>query len=174
VQLYNLLSDCNYVEHDQDASEPYIRRPDDYWPIISERKIVSDAYYEALESSQAQANDEQISLYAGTVVELRHMYRQYFIVHTEPSKVNWKSRWLHLDEVLTPEKCIEYLEQPSAKGNRIDFQSWRFPAKSTQPTAAASSETPGMKDMSVDRSDGAGSPMVISESDLRPSPQILH
>lgn len=165
MQLYNLLSDCNYIEHNQDASEPYVMLPDDYWPIISERDIVSDAYYEALKCSQMEANNEQVGLYAGTVVELRRMYRHYFVVHTEPTKVDWKTRWLHLDEVLTPEKCIEYLEKPPAKGNRIDFQSWRFPEKPAENPKATSPETPGQEDRQEDRSNTAGSPMVFSDSE---------
>ena len=172
AQLYKLLTERPYIEQDRPDPEDdyYTRRPDAYWPIISERKEVSivldnpdssDAYYNCLSRSQAEANDYQVRMTADTVMGNRREYRHFFVVHTEPDKVNWKIRWQHLDKVMTIEECIEELEKPSAKGNLIDFWSWRFPPKPTPQTSpVASPDAPGMEE-----SNSAGTLMVFSESE---------
>jgi chromo domain-containing protein 1 len=118
AHLYRLLTESHYIE--QDCPGEWTKRPDDYWPIISERREVSEAYFKALQHGQEQANDLQVEQFAGTVIDLRRDYRHFSVVHTEPSKVDWQSRWHNIDEVMTPEQCIEYLEQP-AHGNRFEF-----------------------------------------------------
>lgn len=93
-------------------------------------------YYLALAVSQAEANLVMVQYFAGVVVDQRKWYRHYFVVHTEPEKVNWKSTVQNIDEIMTPKKCIEILEQPS-KGSRFDFYEWQFAEKEGVGSAAA-------------------------------------
>ncbi|KAF2121272.1 hypothetical protein BDV96DRAFT_563903 [Lophiotrema nucula] len=127
VKLYEILSKTNYVEQDiEDA--PFIARADDYFPIMSERRQVMEPYFEALDRSQDEANKSMVGLYAEVILDLRKSYRQYLVVHTEPTKVDWQSRWQHIGEIMTPEKCIEYFQQPP-KDCRFNFYEWAFPEK---------------------------------------------
>ena len=127
MKLYEILSKTEYVEQDiEDA--PFIAHADDYYPIMSERSQVMEPYFEALARSQHEANTSMVGLYAETILDLQRRYRHYFVVHTEPTKVDWQSRWQHIDEIMTPEKCIEYFEQP-AKESRFNFYGWAFPEK---------------------------------------------
>jgi chromo domain-containing protein 1 len=122
-----LLSSCHFIE--QDGPKPYYMIcPDDYWAIISEQKRESDLYYDALEKGQTEANRAQVAYWSQIMVQLRRDYRSFFVVHTEPSKVDWQEQLQHIDEIMTPEKCIEYFEQP-AQGNRFDFFEWAFEEK---------------------------------------------
>ena len=119
AQLYRLLTESQYIE--QDCPGAWALRPDDYYPIISERREVSDGYFQALQQSQEKANDAQVEMFAGTVIDLRRDYRHFSVVHTEPSKVDWQSRWNNIDEVMTPEQCIEYLQRKIGQENRFEF-----------------------------------------------------
>ncbi|KAF2878196.1 hypothetical protein BDV95DRAFT_480552 [Massariosphaeria phaeospora] len=134
VKLYELLTRTEYIEPDDDA--PFEIHPDDYWPIISERQELMPDYFEALARSQEAANAHMIRLYSGMLIEHRQSYRQYFVVHTEPEKATWQNSITNIDEVMTPEKCIEYFEQPS-KGNRFEFYDWAFPEIKVNDDAAA-------------------------------------
>jgi chromo domain-containing protein 1 len=115
AQLYMLLSESHYIE--QDVPGEWVLQPDDFWPIISERQEVSEVYFQALRHGQKYANETQVELFAGTVIDYRRDYRHFSIVHTEPAKVDWQSRWHNIDEVMTPDEYIAYMRQ----GNRFEF-----------------------------------------------------
>lgn len=66
--------------------------------------------------------------YSGLVVVERRNYRHYFIVHTAPDEVDWKDTITNIDEIMTPEKCIEYFSQ-EPKGSKFDNYEWAYPEK---------------------------------------------
>lgn len=127
ANLYQLLlleSGCVDSEEHRD----FLVRPDqvDYWPIMSERQEHVDEYYAALEQgNQVEANRQQVKLYSEMMIDQARDYRHYFVVHTEPDRVDWHEQWQHIEEIMTPEKCVEYIQQP-AKGNRFDFFDWAY------------------------------------------------
>ncbi|KAF1961457.1 hypothetical protein CC80DRAFT_464352 [Byssothecium circinans] len=145
IKLYELLSASRYVEQDE-TSEPMIYRPDDYFPIMSERGcFMDDLYYPPsvdptnLSTSETSslpkphdfANTKMVEYYGGMLLDHRQYYRQYFVIHTEPDGVmarDWIKRIGVLDEVMTPEKFISEFEK-EAKGNRFEFYDWAFPEK---------------------------------------------
>ena len=123
AQLYELLHRTQYV--DQGSPIPQSLRAEDYFPIMSERPEFMSDYYNALTRSQKEANSWMVEMYAGLCIDRRRDYRSYSVVHTEPTQTDWKKTCQNIDEIMTPEKCIEYLEQP-AEGNRFDFYEWAF------------------------------------------------
>lgn len=137
LKLYELLSQTDYIE--QDTPEPSIPRPDDYFPIISERyPIMEKFYYPALTTSQSLANTKMVEYFGGMLIDQRQYYRQYFVVHTEPNgkdAKDWKERVQNIDEVMSPENCIKEFEG-EARGSRFDFFEWAFPMKERVDSAA--------------------------------------
>jgi chromo domain-containing protein 1 len=131
AKIYELLSNPEYIEQDNQQNNPerWKPRPDDYYPIISERREVMQEYFYALEcGDKEEPMRGQVELFAGTVNALRRDYRHFCVVHTEPGEVDWRKRWQNIDEVMTPAQCISYFEQP-AKGNRFESYEWCFPLK---------------------------------------------
>ncbi|KAF2640478.1 hypothetical protein P280DRAFT_507175 [Massarina eburnea CBS 473.64] len=141
IKIYEILSTTGYIEQDDldnaDINDPYFVhpvRPDDYFPIISERRdIMEEMYYASPSSDQPVpfANTKMVEYFGGMLNSLRKEYRHYFVVHTEPNSVvarDWKKRIAVVDEVLSPEQCVREFEGP-AKGNRFEFYEWAFPAK---------------------------------------------
>ncbi|KAF2006186.1 hypothetical protein P154DRAFT_529874 [Amniculicola lignicola CBS 123094] len=128
LELYDLLSRIGYVEQDT----PEIRfRPDDHFPIMSERRDFWPEYFEALKednNSSSKANDLAVQHYSEWLVYRRRDYRQLFVVHTEGNKAEWMKKHQSIDLIMTPEKCIKLLEQ-AGKGSRIDFLDWAFAEK---------------------------------------------
>jgi chromo domain-containing protein 1 len=138
LQLYELLSKTKYIE--QEEPRIPIHRPDDYFPIISERYTsMEEFYYPALTTSQSLANTRMIEYFGGMLIDLRQYYRQYFVVHTEPNgsdAKDWKERIQNIDEVMSPEKIVKEFEA-EAKGNRFEFYEWAFPMKPRVDSAAS-------------------------------------
>jgi len=130
LKLYELLAATKYIE--QDDAGPYCPRPDDYFPVISERfPVMENYYYPALATSQSLANTRMIEYFGGIVIDQRQYYRQYFVVHTEPDgrdAKDWKERVQNIDEVMSPAKFIEEFEK-DARGNRFEFYDWASPTK---------------------------------------------
>ncbi|KAF2710940.1 hypothetical protein K504DRAFT_465972 [Pleomassaria siparia CBS 279.74] len=127
AKLYDLLDSSGYVEQQHQHFNRSIRA-DDYFPVMSARPEFLPDYFKALDRSQEEANRWMVEMYAGLVVDRRRDYRQYFVVHTQPSEVSWKDNCQNMDEIMTPQECIEYFEQP-AKGNRFEFYDWAFSEK---------------------------------------------
>ncbi|PSN67813.1 hypothetical protein BS50DRAFT_349495 [Corynespora cassiicola Philippines] len=125
-KLYCLLSETKFIE--QDGNGPYELRPDDYFPILSERKAVAGEYFDALSKSQAEANHFMARYYSALIIELRRDYRHYCVVHTDPSKVDWQNSIHNIDEVMTPEGFIKLFSQPPVR-NHFDFYEWCFDRK---------------------------------------------
>ncbi|KAF2688760.1 hypothetical protein K458DRAFT_428271 [Lentithecium fluviatile CBS 122367] len=129
AKIYELLSATGYIEQDGAENGYHV---DDYFPIISERfSVMEDYYYPALTTSQSLANTKMIQYFGGMLIDLRHDYRQYFVVHTDPhgeDAKNWKAQIQNIDEVMSPEKFIEEF-QGEPRGNRFDFFEWSFPLK---------------------------------------------
>ncbi|KAJ4289546.1 hypothetical protein N0V90_010875 [Kalmusia sp. IMI 367209] len=127
-KLYLILNDSGYIEADGTDNRPLDSRRIDFFPIISERQALAEQiglYYKARERSQHEANTEMIDHFSALVIMERRNYRQYFVVHPEPGDVDWKASITNIDEIMTPEKCIEYFEADS-KGNRFDNFEWAF------------------------------------------------
>lgn len=125
AKLYELLHRTEYVEQEHSL---LTARPEDYFPVMSERPEFIPDYYQALRHSQEAANTWMVQMYAGLTIDHRRHYRQFFVVHTQAINADWKETCQNLDEIITPEKCIQYFEQP-AEGNRFDFYEWAFPNK---------------------------------------------
>jgi chromo domain-containing protein 1 len=138
LKLYELFSATKFIEQDDSDSEPYCPRPDDYFPVISERYcVMEDYYYHALATSQSLANTKMIEYFGGMLIDRRQYYRQYFVVHTEPDGSDardWKDRVQNIDEVMSPEKFIKEFEK-EGKGNRFEFYEWDFPMKRSDSAA---------------------------------------
>ncbi|KAF1979178.1 hypothetical protein BU23DRAFT_595140 [Bimuria novae-zelandiae CBS 107.79] len=137
-ELYILLSDSGYCEPDGTFNHPSDNRPFDFFPIISMRQDLAEdigLYYDARKRSLHDANTEMAQHYSALIVEERRHYRSYFVVHPQPEQVDWKDTITNIDEVLTPERCIEYFEQ-EAKGNRFENYAWAYPLKSGDEGAA--------------------------------------
>ncbi|PVH94723.1 hypothetical protein DM02DRAFT_692527 [Periconia macrospinosa] len=134
LDLYELLEASRYIEQDTDSINSPHDLPVDYFPIISKRRDgiqVSETFFKALKLSQNAANTVMVEHFSSMVIEQRQSYRKFFVVHTQPDSVaarDWKKRIGILDEVLTPERCIEELEK-DPKGNRFDFFEWAFEKK---------------------------------------------
>ncbi|KAH7112158.1 hypothetical protein B0J11DRAFT_542776 [Dendryphion nanum] len=124
ANMYEMLTHYGYVE--QDDGGPYVARPTDYFPIISEKRQMCPQYYEQLARGQKEANKEQVKLFGERLVYLNRDYRHFIVVHTEPSDVDWQQKYQQLDEIMTPEQLIQCLEEPDAPGMRIDFGHWMF------------------------------------------------
>lgn len=80
-------------------------------------------YFGTLERDQNEANLQMIRYYAGLHVDLRREYRQFFIVHTQPSAPyvrQWRDEIQTIAEVITPEACIEELGK-NGKASMFDF-----------------------------------------------------
>jgi len=126
-----LLHDSGYCEPDGTFEHPADNRRLDFFPIISARQALAEdigLYYEARKRSQHDANTDMAHHYSGFVVVERRNYRHYFVVHTTPEEVDWKDTITNIDEVMTPEKCIEYFEQ-EPKGSKFDNYEWSYPEK---------------------------------------------
>ncbi|KAF2182796.1 hypothetical protein K469DRAFT_711489 [Zopfia rhizophila CBS 207.26] len=137
LRQYQLLANSGYVESEEplEGEEDYRdtdTSDDDYFPVMSFRKEHVGPYFEALKRSQKEANNYMVDLFAQWIDSMKRDYRHFFVVHTgaelRDDAIEWMMRWKHLEEVMTPEKCIEYFEQPP-KGNRFDFFEWLFPEK---------------------------------------------
>lgn len=143
-KLYILLHDSGYCEPDGHFDPPADNRRLDFFPVISMRQDLAEdvgLYYDALKHSQHEANTDMACHYSGLVVMERRNYRHYFVVHTNPEMVDWKETITNIDEVITPQKCIEYFEQPP-KGSKFDNYEWSYPAKRTDSVTAPSSDDP--------------------------------
>ncbi|KAJ4348735.1 uncharacterized protein N0V89_010113 [Didymosphaeria variabile] len=130
-KLYVLLQDSGCCEPDGTFDHPEDNRRLDFFPIISMRQSLAEdigLYYEARTRSQHEANTDMAHHYSGLVVIERRNYRHYFVVHTNPEMVDWKETITNIDEVITPEKCIEYFEQ-EPKGSKFDNYEWAYPEK---------------------------------------------
>ncbi|KAF2271696.1 uncharacterized protein EI97DRAFT_470965 [Westerdykella ornata] len=144
------LAELNFMDHVQPS---YIPRLVDLRPILSEPADQSQAYFAALSSSPTGAIDQQVEYWAKKVCAMRKSYRHFFVVHTEPSSeqsAEWQRKFCNIDEVITPEKCIELLKEDS-EGSRIDFMEWYLPKV-------------GMGEVQEAEANGAGDPMDISSS----------
>ncbi|KAK7185445.1 hypothetical protein PSPO01_08561 [Paraphaeosphaeria sporulosa] len=143
-KLYILLHDSGHCETDGHFNPPADNRRLDFFPVISMRQDLAEAvglYYEAREHSQHEADTDMTHHYSGLVVMERRNYRHYFVVHTNPEMVDWKETITNIDEVITPEKCIEYFEQ-EPKGSKFDNYEWSYPAKRTGSGTIPSSDDP--------------------------------
>ncbi|KAL5424987.1 hypothetical protein PMIN07_010671 [Paraphaeosphaeria minitans] len=143
-KLYILLHDSGYCEPDGHFDPPADNRRLDFFPVISMRQDLAEdvgLYYEARKKSQHEANTDMAHHYSGLVVMERRNYRHYFVVHTSPEMVDWKETITNIEEVITPEKCIEYFEQ-APKGSRFDGYEWSYPTKRTDSVTALSSDQP--------------------------------
>ncbi|CAI6328565.1 unnamed protein product [Periconia digitata] len=143
LALYKLLSAYPYIEQDipyasenddgtgpnpaiPDPHPPYSTRADDFFPIISERRaVMEDTFYRALSVSQSAANTSMVEYFGDMLLVLRHSYRRYFVVHSTPKDVSaqdWVQRINVLEEVITPERCMELLRNKEGKG--FEFFEW--------------------------------------------------
>lgn len=141
-KLYLLLHDSGYCEPDGHFSHAPDNRRLDFFPIISMRQELAEdvgLYYEARKQSQHEANTDMAHHYSGLVIMERRNYRHYFVVHTDPGEVDWKETITTIDEVITPEKCIEYFEQ-EPKGSKFDNYEWAYPPKRTDSVTAPPAE----------------------------------
>lgn len=118
ADLYAILKETNYIEQD-DPVVP-VSRIEDKYPIISLRQSLCDGntvdYFNSLASSQQKANYEMICYFAGLQVHLRHDYRHFYVVHTEPDAPyvqEWKDEIQTIVEVMTPERCVAELAKDS-------------------------------------------------------------
>ncbi|ORY18027.1 hypothetical protein BCR34DRAFT_380955 [Clohesyomyces aquaticus] len=126
--LYKLLSSSGFIPEDEVEPSIYAHLPEDYFPIMSLPGAWKPDFFPALKRSGAEANDVMVEFYAQWMIDHARDYRHFFVVHTEPQSSGWMEKWAHLDEVMTPEKCIEYLRMPT-KGARFDFMEWAAPRK---------------------------------------------
>lgn len=72
-----------------------------------------------------------IRYYAAMQVDMRHDYRHFYVVHTEPSAAyaqRWKQDVQTIAEIITPEQCIEELDKES-KESKFDFLDWAMAPK---------------------------------------------
>ncbi|KAF2471391.1 uncharacterized protein BDR25DRAFT_303413 [Lindgomyces ingoldianus] len=127
-KLYSLLGNSGYIPEDQVDASYYANLPEDYFPILSLSGPWKPDYYSALLRSQEEANDNMIEFYAQWMIDHARDYRHFFVVHPEPERTDWEAKWAHLDEVITPDECIEYFSMPP-KGARFDFFEWSFSRK---------------------------------------------
>jgi chromo domain-containing protein 1 len=126
--MYQLLTSTDYIEQDSPV-EP-LSLIQDKFPILSERRIIAEAqpldYFNRLAHSQDDANFHMIVYYAAMQADMRRNYRQFYVVHTEPSVLcaqQWKENVQTIAEVITPEQCIEELSKES-KESKFDFLDW--------------------------------------------------
>jgi chromo domain-containing protein 1 len=126
ANVYTLLSNCEYI--DQDVPNDFACHPEDYWPIMSERGDIWPEYYEAVHRSQAEANYLLARHYYQWILSFWREYREVVVVHTEPQAVSWQQDFQLIAEVISPEQCIKYLQQP-ARGNRFEGYEWAFESK---------------------------------------------
>lgn len=130
-QLYRLLFNSGYVAPESVADDSFDNRPIDFFPIVSECEAFAKRiglYYGARELSQYEADTQMVDHFASLVVLERRKYRHFFVVHTEPNEVDWKLRITNINEVLTPEKCVEYFEA-EPRGSRFDNYEWAYEDK---------------------------------------------
>jgi chromo domain-containing protein 1 len=143
-KLYVLLTDSGYCEPDGTFDHPVDNRRLDFFPVISMRQTLAEdvgLYYEARKHSQYEANTDMAHHYSGLVVTERRNYRHYFVVHTNPEMVDWKETIMNIDEIITPEKCVEYFEQ-EPKGCKFDNFEWSYPAKKADSLTASVTGSP--------------------------------
>lgn len=100
-----------------DSPETFSPIPDKF-PILSERRIIAEEapllYFETLARSQEQATLRMIRYYSLLQADLRRDYRQFFVVHTDPTAAyvkQWKEDVQSIAAVITPEMCLEELEK---------------------------------------------------------------
>jgi chromo domain-containing protein 1 len=122
MDLYFLLHDTGYC-NGVDPDAPFLQLPPAYWPIISERPVIFEEYFTALQQSQNTANRFLVSHYADWMLSDYRNYRHLIIVHPHPE--GWEDEIPLIDEVMTPQKCMEHFEQP-AIDNRFDFWEWAY------------------------------------------------
>lgn len=120
-----LLDDTKYIEQDE-ATGPMSLQPDEF-PIMSERWAIAGEepvdYFDTLARSQEEANFQMIRYYAALQVDMRRDYRQFYVVHTEPTGLyaqKWKEEWQTIADVITPEKLVEELKKESRE-SMFDF-----------------------------------------------------
>ncbi|RMZ67211.1 chromo domain-containing [Pyrenophora seminiperda CCB06] len=125
AQLYTLLSETGYIEQD-DPTTPLSLIPDKF-PILSERREVASCqpvdYFGTLARSPEAANLHMIRYYAGLQVDLRRDFRQFFVVHTEPSAPyvhGWMEEIQTIAAVITPEQCVEEFTKDQSE-SMFDF-----------------------------------------------------
>jgi chromo domain-containing protein 1 len=127
AELYELLHRTGYVEQDH---SPLRARPEDYFPIMSERPEFIPEYGQALKRSQYEANTWMVQMYAGLAIDHRRHYRQYYVVHTSSTKSSWTETCQNISEVISPDRCIEYFQQSSEGAEAVfNFYEWAFPEK---------------------------------------------
>lgn len=82
--------------------------------------------------SAEDANSNMIGYYAALhSVDLRRMYRKFYVVHTDPSAADaqhWIDTIHNISGVMSPKRCIEELSKPG-KESLIDFLDWAMEPK---------------------------------------------
>ncbi|KAF2742168.1 hypothetical protein M011DRAFT_472483 [Sporormia fimetaria CBS 119925] len=117
LRLVNL-----HNKYDNASKHPISMQPDDYYSILEMEG--QKEYLKILKGDgPLAANTMQVKYWIDKFMKWRREYRHCFVVHTEPEETDWQSQWPIIDEVITPAKCVEYLEQ-TGPAARIPFLEW--------------------------------------------------
>ena len=131
AKIWRLLYHCGYIDQDPTLANC----PEDFWPIISENGTHMNVYNDLVQHSQQEADFFGIEGYSVMMLgdELRRSYRHFYVVHLEPDTVrHWQKELQHISDIITPEQCIEYLnesEEVQSHDAKFSFGEFEFEEK---------------------------------------------
>jgi chromo domain-containing protein 1 len=184
--LYTLLSENDYIE--QDSPVQPLSAISVKYPIMSERRIIAEEppvdYFNTLARNPEEANLRMIQYYGGLQVDMRRDYRQFYVVHTEPSARcarQWKQEIHSLADVISPEQCVKELSKSGeayGKQPMFDFcERYMPPVLQKQPETEAHvrqiTDTQVEQVKSVASPQVADSQMSLDDGEIRETQQSL-